>query len=145
LYTGDEACLFFVPGFLTVSMSRSRVFLGGLVSTSARLRFPGCHSGCTTAIMPVEHFATTGTNDLRARNLPGLLANEEMAKTVEPGALQTRYSEQAFEAVLLAGTRAQRIPSCAQSICSQKAGYICADHPVIYFSLAARRRTIHSE
>ena len=128
------------PRFFTVSMSRSRVFLGGLVSTSARLRFPGCPSECNTISMPVEGIATIGTT-----NLPGLLANEEMAKTVEPGALQTRYSEQAFEAVLLAGTRAQRIPSCAQSICSQKAGYICADHPVIYFSLAARRRTIHSE
>ena len=83
-YTGDEACLYFVPGYLTVSMSRSRVFLGGLVSTSARLRFPSCHSECTTAIISVEYFATTGKNDLRARNLPGLLANEEMAKRSNP-------------------------------------------------------------
>jgi hypothetical protein len=84
LYTGDEADLYFVPGFLTVSMSRSRVFLGGLVSTSARLRFPGCHSECTTAITPVEHFATADRNDLHARNLPGLLAKTKMAKRSNP-------------------------------------------------------------
>jgi len=65
--------------------------------------------------MPVEGFATIGTT-----NLPGLLANEEMAKTVEPGALETCDAEQALEAVKLVRTRAQRIPSCAQSICSQK-------------------------
>jgi len=39
-------------------------------------------SECNTISMPVEGFATIGTT-----NLPGLLANEEMARTVEPGVL----------------------------------------------------------
>jgi len=115
------------PRFFTVSMSRSRVFLGGLVSTSARLRFPGCPSECNTISMPVEGIATIGTT-----NLPGLLANEEMAKTVEPGALETCNGEQAIEAVKLVRTRAQRIPSCAQSICSPKGRIHLRRPPAIF-------------
>jgi hypothetical protein len=41
---------------LTVSMSRSRLFLGGLVSTMLRLRFAGCPSECTTMVPPAERF-----------------------------------------------------------------------------------------
>ena len=78
--------------------------------------------------MPVEVIATIGTT-----NLPGLLANEEMAKTVEPGALETCDGEQAFEAVKLVRTRAQRIPSCAQSICSPKGRIHLRRPPVIEF------------
>ena len=43
------------------------------------------------------------------------------------------------ETVLLNRTRAQRIPSGAQSNVHTKAGYICADHT--HFSLAKKRRT----
>jgi hypothetical protein len=49
------------PRLLTVSMSRSRLFLGGLHSCIARLRFAGCHQECYTAVTPVESFTGTRT------------------------------------------------------------------------------------
>ena len=66
-------------------------------------------------------------------------------KTVEPGVLETCYTEQALEAVKLVRTRARRIPSSAQSNCSTR-GRIHLRRPTcqLHFSLAARRRTIHS-
>src|ERR1700691_1695742 len=64
---------------------------------------------------------------------------------VEPGALQTCHSEQPSEASKLVRTRAQRIPSRSRALAHTKAGYICADPTArLHFSLATRRRTIHS-
>lgn len=42
LYRGRSVSLL-RPRLLTVSMSRSWLFLGGMLSSSARLRFTGCH------------------------------------------------------------------------------------------------------
>jgi hypothetical protein len=53
-------------------------------------------------------------------------------KMVEPGALETCNTEKPFEAVLLARTRAQRIPSRSRAHAQIKTGYICADHTVIF-------------
>ena len=39
----------------------------------------------------------TTTTDLSLRFLPGLLANHEMAKTVDPGAPENLYPENAFK------------------------------------------------
>jgi hypothetical protein len=64
---------------------------------------------------------------------------------VEPGALETCHTEQPSEASKLVRTRAQRIPSRSRASAHKKTGYICADQPVhLHFSLATRRRTIHS-
>jgi len=64
---------------------------------------------------------------------------------VEPGALETCHPEQPFEASKLVRTRAQRIPSRSRALAHTKAGYICADPTArLHFSLATRRRTIHS-
>src|SRR5580692_11139359 len=64
---------------------------------------------------------------------------------VEPGALETCHPEQPFEASKLVRTRAQRIPSRSRASAHTKTGYICADPTVyLHFSLATRRRTIHS-
>ena len=86
-----------------------------------------------------EHAGRAFCNDRRiSTNLPGLLANEEMAKTVEPGALETCNGEQALEAVKLVRTRAQRIPSCAQSNCSPK-GRIHLRRPPAIFIFCLQR------
>ena len=64
---------------------------------------------------------------------------------VEPGGLETCHTEQPSEASKLVRTRAQRIPSRSRASAHKKTGYIYADQPVhLHFSLATRRRTIHS-
>ena len=41
-------------------MSSSRLFLGGLLSSRARLRFTGRRSECDKVVLPVEIFAANG-------------------------------------------------------------------------------------
>src|ERR1700692_3717010 len=69
-----------------------------------------------------------------------------MAKTVDPGALENLYPENAFKAALLKRTRAQRIPFRPGVRYSNK-GRIHSRRPILssHFSLAKRRRTIHFE
>jgi hypothetical protein len=51
---------------------------------------------------------------------------------VEPGALETWYSEQPSEASKLVRTRAQRIPSRSRASARSKTGYICADQTAFF-------------
>jgi hypothetical protein len=60
--------------------------------------------------------------------------DQEDGKTVEPGVLETCYTEQALEAELLVRTRARRIPSSAQSNCSTR-GRIHLRGPSVSFTL----------
>ena len=59
--------------------------------------------------------------------------DQEDGKTVEPGVLETCYTEQALEAELLVRTRARRIPSSAQSNCSTR-GRIHLRGPSVSFT-----------
>src|ERR1035441_6692135 len=78
----------------------------------------------------------TTTTDLSLRFLPGLLANHEMAKTVDPGAPENLYPENAFKAALLKRTRAQRIPFRPGDRYSNK-GRIHSRRPILSFSFFA--------
>ena len=78
----------------------------------------------------------TTTTDLNLRFLPGLLANHEMAKTVDPGAPENLYAENAFKAALLKRTRAQRIPFRPGVHYSNK-GRIHSRRPILSFSFFA--------
>ena len=66
------------------------------------------------------------------RFLPGLLANYEMTQRSNPALSKPVNRKMPSKAALLSRTSAQRIPSSARSLCSTKAEYICADHPVTF-------------
>ena len=65
-----------IPGLLTVSMSRNRLFLGGLLSSRARLRFtgwPDCYppaSGCK----PARILTPQCVKDVRRQTVKNVLA-----------------------------------------------------------------------
>jgi hypothetical protein len=77
--------------------------------------------------------------------LPGLLANNEMAQRFYP-ALSNPYSEKVQNDGLLKWDSSAAHSILARSISLQQRPYTFAQtNPSLHFSLAARRRTIHSE
>jgi hypothetical protein len=53
----QELCL---PRRPSASMSFSWLFLGGLLSSRARLRFTNLRAACDTRLLPVENFSANG-------------------------------------------------------------------------------------
>ena len=72
---------------------------------------PGTKRQAWKSLKRFPHLQTNDDDGFELlRFLPGLLANHEMAKTVDPGALETCDGEMPPKADQLNRTRVQRIP-----------------------------------
>src|SRR5580693_5100687 len=92
-------------------MSSSRLFLDGMLSSSARLRFARPRSECVKVVLPVEKFAANGELSLnclshpRGQPHPKILSQEEVTRLIDA-------SSSLFERTLLMVLYGLRMRSC---------------------------------
>jgi hypothetical protein len=105
---------------------------------------PGKERQAWKSLTRFPHLQTNGDDGFEfLRFLPGLLANHEMAKTVDPGAPETCKWEMPFKAAKVIRRERSALHSGQEIVTPIKAEYIRADQFCLpHFSLAKRRRTL---